>query len=85
MILWALIIIKKLIDYGFIKRNDYYIYEKKMTLNDAVEKAVTECIRQGILTKFLTENRAEVVAMSIFEFDAEKNGKNSGKLNISTA
>ena len=31
----------------------YYIYEKKLTLNDAVENAVTECIRNGILSEFL--------------------------------
>ena len=50
----------------------HHIYEKKQTLNEAVESAVTECIKEGILEDFLKENRAEVVAMSIFEFDEEK-------------
>ena len=36
-----------------------YIHVKKMTLNVAVETAVTECIRNGILAEFLRENRAE--------------------------
>ena len=49
-----------------------YVYQEKITLNDAVECAVTECIREGILEDFLRENRAEVVSMSIFEFDEEK-------------
>lgn len=30
-----------------------------------------ECIRDGILSEFLTRNRAEVVNMSIFEYDKE--------------
>ncbi|MEF2574643.1 MAG: hypothetical protein UIQ90_02385, partial [Eisenbergiella sp.] len=31
-----------------------------------------ECIRKGILRDFLQEQRAEVVAMSIFEYDEEE-------------
>ena len=50
----------------------HYIYQKKLALTEAVENAVAECIKKGILVKFLSENRAEVVAMSIFEFDEEK-------------
>lgn len=49
-----------------------YVYQEKMIFDDAVECAVTECIKKGILEDFLRENRAEVVAMSIFEFDEEK-------------
>ena len=49
-----------------------YVYQEKISLNDAVECAITECIKKGILEDFLRENRAEVVAMSIFEFDEEK-------------
>ena len=43
-----------------------------MELPDAVEKAVTECIQEGILKEFLEKNRAEVVYMSIFEYDQER-------------
>lgn len=46
--------------------------QKVMELRDAVNKAVEDCIREGILSEFLEEQRAEVVAMSIFEYDAEK-------------
>ena len=28
-----------------------------------------ECIRDGILADFLTQNKSEVIAMSIFEYD----------------
>lgn len=28
-----------------------------------------ECIRDGILSDFLTQNKSEVIAMSIFEYD----------------
>ena len=43
-----------------------------MDLQAAVIKAVDDCIRDGILAEFLTAHRAEVVAMSIFEYDQEK-------------
>lgn len=44
-------------------------YAEQFPLEDAVERAVTECIRENILADFLKKNRAEVVAMSIFEYD----------------
>ena len=47
------------------------IYKKTLSLNEAVEKAVEECIQEGILRDFLLKHRAEVVAMSIFEYDRE--------------
>ena len=46
-------------------------YKKTLSLNEAVEKAVEECIREGILREFLLANKAEVIAMSIFEYDRE--------------
>lgn len=45
---------------------------KVMELRNAVNKAVEDCIHEGILSEFLKAQRAEVVAMSIFEYDAEK-------------
>ena len=44
-------------------------YAEQLPLEDSVERAVTECIRENILADFLKKNRAEVVAMSIFEYD----------------
>ena len=46
-------------------------YASDMPLNEAVKHAVDECIREGILTEFLTRNRNEVISMSIFEYDKE--------------
>ena len=46
-------------------------YKKTLSLNEAVEKELEECIREGILREFLLANKAEVVAMSIFEYDRE--------------
>ncbi|MCM1084451.1 MAG: hypothetical protein NC428_13370, partial [Clostridium sp.] len=46
-------------------------YNKDMSLEEAVPRAVDECIREGILEEFLLLNKAEVVNMSIFEYDAE--------------
>ena len=55
---------------------EYSIYVAKvrslaeqMPLDDAVQKAVTECIQENILANFLRKNQAEVIAMSIFEYD----------------
>ena len=46
-------------------------YAAQMELNEAVERAITECIREGILSEFLSRNRAEVLKVSIFEYDQE--------------
>ena len=50
-------------------------YTKEMNLDAAVEYAVDECIRDGILENFLQVNRAEVIAMSIFEYNKEEEDK----------
>ncbi len=41
-------------------------------IEEAVERAVTECIEEGILADFLRSQRAEVIAMSIFEYNEEE-------------
>ena len=47
-------------------------YAKEMPLEEAVERAITECIREGILEDFLKKNRAEAMKVSIYEYDAQK-------------
>ncbi len=47
-------------------------YNKEMPLKDAVVKAVDECIEQDILREFLMKQKAEVVKVSIYEFDEER-------------
>ena len=44
-------------------------FAEQMPLDDAVQKTVTECIQENILADFLRKNQAEVIAMSIFEYD----------------
>ena len=46
-----------------------------MNLKHAVDEAIDECIHQDIMADFLRRNRAEVVKMSIYEYDEEKNYK----------
>ena len=46
-------------------------FRKTLPLKEAVDYAVKECIREGILKEFLLQNRAEVMQMSIFEYDQE--------------
>ena len=47
-------------------------YTADLSLNEAVERAVDECIKENILADFLRKNRAEVISMSIFEYDKEE-------------
>ena len=47
-------------------------YAKYMQLETAVKKAVDECIQEEILEEFLRKNRAEVIAVSIFEYDEKR-------------
>ena len=43
-----------------------------MPLEQAVEEAIEYCVRHDILKDFLLKQRAEVVKMSIFEYDEER-------------
>ena len=46
-------------------------YRRQTDLDQAVRRAVEECIRRGILKDFLLRNKAEVISMTIFEYDEE--------------
>ena len=48
------------------------LHAKTMAVQAAVHRAVTECIREGILSDFLSKNQSEVIAVSIFEYDEER-------------
>ena len=50
-------------------------YAAGMPLDQAVEYAVDECIKENILADFLRKNRTEVISMSIFEYDKEEEEK----------
>lgn len=62
--------------------NEYMIYTTKvrenltkMDIEEAVNKAVQECMEEGILSEFLKKNRAEAIAVSIFEYNEEEHMK----------
>ena len=42
----------------------------KMTIEEAVERTIDECMKEGILADILTKFRAEVKKMSILEYNA---------------
>lgn len=48
----------------------------KYSLAKAVNLAVDECICEGIVAEFLSRNKAEAIAVSIYEYDEEKHLKN---------
>ena len=43
-----------------------------LELQDTVERAVNECIREGILKDFLMRNRSEAIEVCIFEYNEEE-------------
>ena len=53
-------------------------YQQEMPFPEAVEKAIDECIKKGILAEFLRKNRAEVLRVSIFEYDEEEHMRQEG-------
>lgn len=54
------------------ERQELRLYAETMKLEDAVERAINECIKEGILADFLSRNRAEAMKMSIYEYDEER-------------
>ena len=46
-------------------------YATQMVIEEAVERAITECIKEGILAEFLKRNRAEAIKVSIYEYNEE--------------
>ena len=55
----------------YVARVRKYAAESNIELEDAIERAVEECIKEGILEEFLVKNKAEVIKMSIYEYDKE--------------
>lgn len=55
----------------FIGRITEYLTQG-MTLEKAIDSAVTECINKGVLENFLRKHRAEVVGMLFEEFDMKE-------------
>ena len=57
---------------GNIEKTDTLSNNKhhKMTIEEAVERTIDECIKEGILADILTKFRAEVKKMSILEYNA---------------
>ena len=58
---------------------EYMLYTMKvrenlirMDIEAAVNKAVEDCITEGILEEFLKKNRAEAITVSIFEYNEEE-------------
>ena len=47
-------------------------YAEHMSIEAAVERAITECISEGILTDFLKRNRAEAMKVSIYEYNEQE-------------
>ena len=47
-------------------------YRKEMSIEDAVTRAVDECISEGILVDFLRKNRREAIRVSVLECDVDR-------------
>ena len=55
----------------YVARVRKYAADPDIVLEEAVERAVEECIKEGILAEFLMRNRAKVIKVSIYEYDRE--------------
>ena len=47
-------------------------YAAFLELNKAVKRAVSKCIRDGILSDFLSKHKVEIIAVNIFEYSGER-------------
>ena len=56
----------------YIDKVRHYRNQELMSLEEAVNKSIAECLKEDILTDFLNKNRREIVGLSIFEYDEEK-------------
>jgi len=56
----------------YIERIRFYMKNQNLSIQEAVEYAVEDCIKEGILADFLTRHKSEAINMSIFEYDEEK-------------
>lgn len=54
----------------YVARVRKYVIQD-ISLEEAVAHAVDECIEEGILKEFLMKNKAEVIKVSIYEYDKE--------------
>ena len=63
---------KTLSDYAtYVQRiRDYR--SKGFSIEGSVERAIEECIKDGILKEFLMKNKAEAMAVSIYEYNEEE-------------
>lgn len=57
-------------------------FANRMPFEEAVEKSVDYCIENNILADFLSKNRAEAIAVSIFEYDEEKHMRSEREAGI---
>jgi len=47
-------------------------YAEELPIEEAVEKAINECIQEGILKDFLESNRSEAIKVSIYEYNEQE-------------
>lgn len=56
----------------YVERIRKYAGTREMSLGEAVERSISECIKEGILADFLARNRAEAMSVCFLEYDEEK-------------
>lgn len=56
----------------YVDRVRYYRNQKEYSLLQAIETAIDECIKEGILAEFLSKDRSEAVMISMYEHNEEE-------------
>ncbi len=73
---------KKLQEYAiFISRIRKYIGQNEQ-IEEAIDRAVTECIEEGILEEILRNNREEVASMLLTEYDEQSHLENERNISM---
>ncbi len=56
----------------YVEKIRFYTDKEGLELTEAVNKAVDKCIEEGVLSELLRKNKAEVMLVSLFEYDEEE-------------
>ncbi len=71
---------QKLMDYAKLIGKIRYYENRKSNLESAVDCAIEECIREGVLADYLRQNQSEVKELVLYEYDEQRHIENEKKI-----
>lgn len=67
---------RALMDYAILISRIRAYEKSEMTLEEAVDRAIEECIREGVLAEYLRLNQSEVTELVLSEYDEQQHIEN---------